>query len=50
MEERLEGFEFLRRDDADNFFLLQLSARDRMQLLLALPAADNARGYVCSAR
>ncbi|MGH7875268.1 MAG: magnesium transporter [Candidatus Binatia bacterium] len=39
MEERIEGFEFLQRDDADNFFL-QLSARDRMQLLLALPIGE----------
>ncbi|HTF93520.1 MAG TPA: magnesium transporter, partial [Verrucomicrobiae bacterium] len=36
MEERIEGFEFLHRNDADDFFL-QLSARDRMQLILALP-------------
>ena len=35
-EERVEGFEFLKRDDADDFFL-QLSARDRAELLLALP-------------
>jgi magnesium transporter len=35
-EERVEGFEYLTRDDADDFFL-QLSARDRTQLLLALP-------------
>ncbi len=39
MEERIEGFEVLQRDDADNFFL-QLSARDRMQLLLALPIGE----------
>ena len=36
LEERVEGFEFLKRDDADDFFL-QLSARDRAELLLALP-------------
>jgi len=38
-EERVEGFEFLKRDDADDFFL-QLSARDRALLLLALPAGE----------
>ena len=38
-EERIQGFEFLQRDDADNFFL-QLSARDRAQLLMALPAGE----------
>ncbi|HEU4342039.1 MAG TPA: magnesium transporter [Candidatus Binatia bacterium] len=38
-EERVEGFEFLHRDDADAFFL-QLSARDRAQLILALPAGE----------
>ena len=36
MEERVEGFEFLQREEADDFFL-QLSARDRAQLVLALP-------------
>src|SRR5918994_5161273 len=35
-DERVEGFELLRRDDAEAFFL-QLSARDRAQLILALP-------------
>jgi magnesium transporter len=35
-EERVEGFEVLKRNDADDFFL-QLSARDRAALLLALP-------------
>ena len=39
LEERVEGFEFLNRDDADDFFL-QLSARDRAQLILALPARE----------
>ncbi len=38
-EERVEGFEFLKRDDADDFFL-QLSARDRAELLLALPLGE----------
>src|SRR5262247_1298559 len=35
MEEKVEGFEFLQREEADDFFL-QLSARDRAQLALAL--------------
>jgi magnesium transporter len=39
LEERVEGFEFLKRDDADDFFL-QLSARDRAQLLTALPVGE----------
>jgi magnesium transporter len=39
MEERVEGFEFLPREEADDFFL-QLSARDRAQLILALPAGE----------
>jgi magnesium transporter len=39
LEERVEGFEYLTRDDADNFFL-QLSARDRAALLLALPLGE----------
>src|SRR5438128_6773190 len=39
MEERVEGFEFLQREEADDFFL-QLSARDRAQLILALPAGE----------
>jgi magnesium transporter len=39
LEERVEGFEFLKRDDADDFFL-QLSARDRAELLLALPIGE----------
>jgi magnesium transporter len=39
LEERVEGFEFLKRDDADDFFL-QLSARDRAALLLALPPGE----------
>jgi magnesium transporter len=36
MEERVEGFEFLQRQEADDFFF-QLSTRDRAQLILALP-------------
>ena len=39
LEERVEGFEYLSRDDADDFFL-QLSARDRAALLLALPLGE----------
>ena len=39
MEERVEGFEFLPREEADDFFL-QLSARDRAQLVLALPPGE----------
>ena len=39
MDERVEGFEFLQRDDADDFFL-QLGARDRAQLVLALPGGE----------
>src|SRR6185503_11926597 len=39
LEERVEGFEFLKRDVADNFFL-QLGARERAQLLLALPLGE----------
>jgi magnesium transporter len=35
-EERVEGFEYLSRDDANDFFL-QLSTHDRAQLLFALP-------------
>ena len=38
-DERVEGFELLRRDDAEAFFL-QLSARDRAQLILALPPGE----------
>jgi magnesium transporter len=38
-DERVEGFELLKRDAADAFFL-QLSARDRAQLVLALPAGE----------
>jgi magnesium transporter len=38
-EERVEGFEFLQRHDADDFFV-QLSARDKAQLLMALPAGE----------
>jgi magnesium transporter len=39
LEERVEGFEYLSRDDADDFFL-QLSARDRARLLSALPLGE----------
>ncbi|HEY7321126.1 MAG TPA: magnesium transporter, partial [Candidatus Binatia bacterium] len=39
MEERVEGFEFLQREEADDFFL-QLNARDRAQLVLALPPGE----------
>lgn len=39
IEERVEGFELLHRDDAEKFFL-QLSARDQAQMLLALPAGE----------
>lgn len=38
-EERVEGFEYLSRDDADDFFL-QLSTHDRAQLLFALPLGE----------
>ncbi len=39
LEERIEGFEYLTRDAADNFFL-QLGARERAQLLLGLPTGE----------
>ena len=39
LEERVEGFEFLSRDVADDFFL-QLGTRERAQLLLALPSGE----------
>ena len=39
LDERVEGFEFLKRHDADDFFL-QLSAGDRAELLLALPSGE----------
>ena len=39
LEERVEGFEYLTRDAADNFFL-QLGARERAQLLLGLPTGE----------
>jgi magnesium transporter len=39
LAERVEGFEFLKRDDAESFFL-QLGARERAQLLLALRAGE----------
>ena len=37
--ERVEGFEFLPRDDAESFFL-QLNVRDRAGLVLGLPAGE----------
>jgi magnesium transporter len=37
--ERVEGFEFLQRDDADDFFL-QLGARQRAELVLAVPSGE----------
>ena len=37
--ERVEGFEALQRDDAESFFL-QLSVRDRANLVLGLPAGE----------
>jgi magnesium transporter len=39
LEERVQGFELLRREDAENFFL-QLSARDRAELILQLPPGE----------
>jgi magnesium transporter len=39
MDERVEGFELLGREAADAFFL-QLSARDRAQLVMALPQGE----------
>ncbi|HYA29168.1 MAG TPA: magnesium transporter [Acidobacteriota bacterium] len=39
LAERVEGFEYLQRNDADDFFL-QLSARDRCELILALPSGE----------
>src|SRR5262247_2705441 len=39
MEEKVEGFEFLQREEADDFFL-QLSSRDRAQLALALAPGE----------
>lgn len=39
VEERVEGFEFLSRDQADEFFL-QLSPRDRAHLIFALPPGE----------
>ncbi|MGH7815790.1 MAG: magnesium transporter [Candidatus Binatia bacterium] len=38
-DERVEGFELLQRDDADGFFL-QLSVRDRANLVLGLPRGE----------
>ena len=39
VDERVEGFEFLQREQADDFFA-QLSAKDRVQLILALPGGE----------
>ncbi len=39
LQERVEGFEYLGRNDADSFFL-QLSSRDRAQLLSELPIGE----------
>ena len=39
LDERIEGFELLKRDDADDFFL-QLNTRDRAQLILQLPMGE----------
>ena len=39
LEERVEGFEVLTRDAAENFFL-QLGTRERAQLVLALPIGE----------
>ena len=39
MQERVEGFELLQRDHAEDFFL-HLSARDKAQLILALPPGE----------
>jgi magnesium transporter len=39
LDERVEGFELLGREAADAFFL-QLSARDRAQLVMALPPGE----------
>jgi len=38
-DERVEGFEYLNRDDADDFFL-QLGSRERAELVLALPSGE----------
>jgi magnesium transporter len=39
IDERVEGFEFLQREQADDFFL-QLNARDRAELVLSLPPGE----------
>jgi NitT/TauT family transport system ATP-binding protein len=39
IQERVEGFKLLQQDDAENFFL-HLSARDKAQLILALPFGE----------
>ncbi len=39
IQERVEGFELLQQDDAEDFFL-HLSARDKAQLTLALPPGE----------
>jgi len=39
LKERVEGFGLLQQDDAENFFL-HLNARDKAQLILALPVGE----------
>jgi NitT/TauT family transport system ATP-binding protein len=39
IRERVEGFKLLEREDAEDFFL-QLNARDKAQLVFALPAGE----------
>ncbi len=39
MDDRVEGFELLQRDDAEEFFL-HLSAQDKAHLILALPTGE----------
>ncbi|HMA81379.1 MAG TPA: AAA-associated domain-containing protein [Candidatus Binatia bacterium] len=39
LQERVEGFKLLQQDDAENFFL-QLSGRDKAQLILVLPLGE----------
>jgi magnesium transporter len=39
LTERVEGFELLQRDEANDFFR-QLSARDRAELIVALPPGE----------
>ena len=49
LEERVEGFEFLKRDDADDFFL-QLNARDRAELHWLCRPVSGACGSLAGAR